>query len=68
MTSELFCFIIFNVIISYSALSMIDLLLINFDRVWDDLDDNQRQAAGVLGYTKETWDSEGEFSNCCVVL
>ena len=47
---------------------MIDLLLINFGRVWNDLDENQRQAAGVLGYTKETWDSEGEFANFCVVL
>lgn len=27
---------------------------------WDDLPEDQKKAAAVLGYTKEIWDGEGE--------
>eukprot|EP00984_Skeletonema_dohrnii_P014437 scaffold6063_cov97-Skeletonema_dohrnii-CCMP3373.AAC.1 len=29
------------------------------DEYWDDLDEEQRQAATVLGYDKESWDKGG---------
>ena len=38
------------------------------DEYWDDLDEEQRQAATVLGYDKDTWDKEGAFAKCCVIL
>lgn len=34
-------------------------IILNFgSRYWDDLDEDQRQAATVLGYSKENWDKE----------
>eukprot|EP00984_Skeletonema_dohrnii_P013782 scaffold5742_cov91-Skeletonema_dohrnii-CCMP3373.AAC.1 len=30
------------------------------DEYWDDLDEEQRQAATVLGYDKESWDKGGD--------
>jgi hypothetical protein len=38
------------------------------DEYWDDLDEEQRQAAMVLGYDKGSWDKEGAFAKCCVIL
>lgn len=38
------------------------------DEYWDDLDEDQREAATVLGYDKESWDNEGAFAKCCVIL
>jgi hypothetical protein len=38
------------------------------DEYWDDLDEEQRQAAMVLGYDKGSWDKEGALAKCCVIL
>lgn len=38
------------------------------DEYWDDLDEDQRQAATVLGYDKESWDKDGMLDKCCVIL
>eukprot|EP00985_Skeletonema_marinoi_P000905 scaffold364_cov111-Skeletonema_marinoi.AAC.2 len=38
------------------------------DEYWDDLDEDQRQAATVLGYDKESWDKGGILDKCCVIL
>ena len=38
------------------------------DEYWDDLDEDQRQAATVLGYSKDTWDKEEGLAKCCVIL
>ena len=36
-------------------------------RYWADLNEDERQAATVLGYTAETWDNEGMLAKCCVI-
>jgi len=36
-------------------------------RYWADLNEDERQAAAVLGYTAETWDKEGMLAKCCVI-
>ena len=38
------------------------------DEYWDDLTEEQRQAATVLGYDKDSWDKEGMLAKCCVIL
>lgn len=38
------------------------------DEYWEDLDEDQRQAATVLGYDKESWDKDGTLDKCCVIL
>ena len=38
------------------------------DEYWADLEPEQQEAAKVLGYTQDTWDKEGAFAKCCVIL
>ena len=38
------------------------------DECGDDLDEEQRQAATVLGYDKDSWDKEGASTKCCDIL
>ena len=44
-----------------------DLFSILQIRYWADLNEDERQAATVLGYTAETWDKEGMLAKCCVI-
>jgi hypothetical protein len=38
------------------------------DLDWEDLSNEQRKAAGVLGYDEDSWNGDGGMAACCVVL
>ena len=38
------------------------------DLDWEELTNEQRKAAEVLGYNEDSWNGDGVMAACCVVL